>query len=292
MGLRRSNTRLLSAAILAIAIGSVPAHASPDIAREVARLDTLRSLRDPLVGEMIELGEPAIPYLANRVLSARRITSLGATRALSQMQNLRAVRPLLEKWVGATEDAPREQVVRALHAVLRGLGDKGAEPETGLVDEELEVLGRAVLCGEEGLPDGCFEFAADDDDSGSGDEERTGKGGEALLVYGDGLSDAYDFSCDEREVHVFPSDAFRETPHLTGRAFLRMDLSALELPQPPVAMPRWVATRGSRPTRVALVRLACGQVGPEHPTNEYGILWAKVAGSWSPILQLFHMSMN
>jgi hypothetical protein len=288
MGVNRLNAHALAAAALLMALGVAPAHASPAVARQVARLDTLHSLRDPLVGEMVELGEPAIPYLVNKVLSTRRATSVGAARALSQMRSTRALRPLLEKWVGATEEAPREQVTRALHAVLRGLGDSAAVPETGLVDPELELLGRAVLCRDDGLPEGCGSLALKEDDG----ETSGSAGDEVLLVYGEGLSEAYDFTCEMRAVHVFPSDAFQETPHLVDRVFVRMDLSAHELPQPPSEMPRWVSTRGSRPTRVALVRVACGLVGPDHPTNEYGILWVKSAGSWSPLLQLFHMSME
>jgi hypothetical protein len=278
----------LAVPIVLTALVAAPAAGSTDPAREVARLDTLRSLRDPLVEEMVELGEPAIPYLVNKVLSTRRVTSLGATRALREMKSTRALRPLLEKWVGTTGEVPRGQVTRALHAVLRGLGERAAEPETGVLDPELELLGRSVLCGDDGLPDGCGEVATTDSLGGTpGREDDL-----ALLVYGEGLSDAYDLSCEGHAVHVFPSDAFRQTPHLAGRAFVRVDLSAHELPQPPSPMPRWVATWGSRPTRVALVRVACGQVGPEHVTNEYGILWAKSAGSWSPVLQLFHMSME
>jgi hypothetical protein len=288
----RSSAPVVAAAVLAVAVGAAQTQASPAVARQVARLDTLRSLRDPLIGEMVELGEPAIPYLVNKVLSTRRATSLGATRALSQMRSARAVRPLLEKWEGASEGPPREQVARALHAVLRGLGDTATVPETGLVDAELELLGRSVLCRVDGLPEGCGRADREEDDGGDGSGTDGGTDDDVLLVYGEGLSDAYDLACEGSDVHVFPSDAFRETPHLTGRAFVRMDLTAHELPQPPSEMPRWVAMHGSRPTRVALVRVACGQVGPEHPTNEYGILWAKSAGTWSPVVLLFHMSMQ
>jgi hypothetical protein len=244
---------------------------------EVARLDTLHSLSDPLVGELAALGEPAIPYLANKVLSTRRATCLGATRALSRMKNTAAVRPLLERWAGTTDGEPREQVVRAINAVLRGLSESAVEPGYGVVDEELELLGRSVLCDENGLPVGC-------------DIADRGESDDALLVYGEGLSDAYDLGCEGRKVHVFPSEAFRETEHLVGRAFVRLDLAAHELPQPPSDMPRWVDTIGTRPTRVALVRVACGRVGPGEPVNEYGVLWVKSTGSWSPLMQLYHMS--
>jgi hypothetical protein len=49
-------------------------------------------------------------------------------------------------------------------------------------------------------------------------------------------------------------------------------------------------TIGSRPTRVALVRVSCGRVGPGQPVNEYGILWVKSTGTWDPLIQLYHMS--
>ena len=265
--------------VLGVPASSPAAVSASEIERQVARLDTVHSVRDPLIKEIASLGDGAIPAVVAKVTSDRRVTALGASWVLTHMGSEKALRPLLETWVGTAPGKAREQVERAVHMVLQRRTEYAVVPVVGTVEEELARLARSVLCQTGGLPDGC-EVDPGDRDAPS------------LLVYGVGLSDVYDLACGERAVQVLPSGAFRESTYLVGRTFVRLDLAVHDLPRSAPSMPRWVATRGARPDRLALVRIACGRVGPEHPTNEYGVLWVLSAGSWSPLFQLFRMSVN
>ena len=272
---------LLAALVIPLAMpaSSVAAVSAAEIGRQVARLDTLHSVSDPLVREIALLGDRAIPAVVERVTSTRRMTALGASWVLSHIGSEQALRPLLEKWVGTDAGPVREQVESAVHMVLRRREKYALVPAVGTVEAELELLARSVLCQVGGLPDGC--------ETDPGDE-----GAPSLLVYGEGLSDAYDLACEGRAVQVLPTAAFRESSYLVGRTFVRLDLAVHDLPRSAELMPTWVAVRGSRPNLVAVVRVACGRVGPEQPTNVYGVLWVRVAGSWSPLFELFRMSVN
>ncbi len=265
--------------VLAVPASSPAAVGASEIERQVARLDTLHSVRDPLIKEIASLGDGAIPAVVANVTSDRRMTALGASWVLTHMGSEKAFRPLLETWVGTVPGKAREQVERAVHMVLRRRTEYAVVPVVGTVEEKLVLLARSVLCQAGGLPDGCEVDPGDRD-------------APPLLVCGEGLSDVYDLACGERAVQVLPSEAFRESTYLVGRAFVRLDLAVHDLPRSAPSMPRWVATRGARPDRLALVRIACGRVGPEHPTNEYGVLWVLSAGSWSPLFELFRMSVN
>lgn len=265
--------------VLAVPASSPAAVSASEIERQVARLDTVHSVRDALIKEIASLGDGAIPAVVAKVTSDSRMTALGASWVLSHMGSEKSLRPLLETWVGTAPGKSREQVERAVHMVLQRRTEYAVVPVVGTVEEELARLARSVLCQAGGLPDGCEVDPADRD-------------APSLLVYGEGLSDVYDLACGERAVQVLPSGAFRESTYLVGRAFVRLDLAVHDLPRSVASMPRWVATRGARPDRLALVRIACGRVGPECPTNEYGVLWVLSAGSWSPLFQLFRMSVN
>lgn len=265
--------------VLTVPASSPAAVGASEIERQVARLDTLHSVRDALIKEIVSLGDGAIPAVVAKVTSDRRMTALGASWVLSHMGSEKALTPLLETWAGTVPGKSREQVERAVHMVLRRRTEYAVLPVVGTVEEELALLARSVLCQAGGLPDGC--------EIDPGDRDAP-----PLLVYGEGLSDAYAPACGDRAVQVLPSGAFRESSYLVGRTFVRLDLAVHHLPRAAVSMPRWVATRGARPNRLALVRIACGRVGPGHLTNEYGVLWVLSAGSWSPLFQLFRMSVN
>ncbi len=264
--------------VLAVPASSAAASAL-EIERQVARLDTLHSVRDPLIKELASLGDRAIPAVVAKVTSDRRMTALGASWVLSHMGSEKALRPLLETWAGTAPGKARERVESAVHMVLRRRRDYAVVPVVGTVEDRLALLASSVLCQVGGLPDGC--------EAGAGDRDAP-----PLLVYGEGLSDAYAPACRGRAVQVLPSGAFRESTYLVGRDFVQLDLAVHDLPRSAASMPRWVASRGARPDRVALVRVACGRVGPGRPTNEYGVLWVLSAGSWSPLFELFRMSVN
>jgi len=265
--------------VLAPAASSQAAVSALEIERQVARLDTLHSVRDSLIKELALLGDRAIPAVVGKVTSDRRMTALGASWVLSHMGSEKALRPLLETWVGTAPGKVRERVESAVHMVLRRRREYAVVPVVGTVDEELALLARSVVCQAGGLPDGCEAYPADRD-------------APSLLVYGEGLSDVYDLACRERAVQVLPSGAFRESTYLVGRGFVRLDLAVHDLPRSAVSMPHWAASRGARPDQLALVRIACGRVGPGHPTNEYGVLWVLSGGSWTPVFELFRMSVN
>ena len=271
----------LVASVFAVAVPACSSAAvtAAEIERQVARLDTLHSARDPLVREIASLGDRAIPAVVARVTSPRRMTALGASWALRHMGSEKALRPLLETWAGTAAGKAREQVESAVYMVLRRRAEYAVVPTVGTVDEEIALLVRSVLCQAGGLPDGC-------------EVDHAGRDAPSVLVYGEGLSDIYDLACEERAVQVLPSGAFRESTYLVGRTFVRVDLAVHDLPRPAASMPRWVAGRGARPDLLAVVRIACGRVGPEQPTNEYGVLWVRAAGSWNPLFELFQMSVN
>ena len=272
---------VLAAFVLALVVptSSLAAVSTAEIERQVARLDTLHSIGDPLVKEIASLGDRAIPAVVERVTSTRRMTALGASWALSHMGSEQALRPLLETWAGTDAGRVREQVESAVHMVLRRREKHAVVPDVGTVDAELALLARSVLCQVGGLPDGC--------EVDSGDRAAP-----SLLVYGEGLSDAYDLACEGRAVQVLPTAAFRESSYLVGRTFVRLDLAVHDLPRSAGLMPRWVAVRGARPDLLAVVRIGCGRVGPEQPMNEHGVLWVRAAGSWSPLFEFFRMSVN
>jgi len=281
---RAVRARALVIVVAVVFVVTVPAPSPAavserEIERQVARLDTLYSVRDSLIRELASLGDRAIPAVVAKVTSDRRMTALGASWVLSRMGSEKALRPLLETWAGTAPGKVREQVESAVHMVLRRRTEYAVVPVAGTVEEELAMLARSVLCQAGGLPDGC------DVDVGDADAPP-------LLVYGEGLSDVYDLACRGRAVQVLPSGVFRESTYLVGRGFVRLDLAVHDLPRPAASMPLWVASRGSRPDRLALVRIACGRVGSERPTNEYGVLWVLSDGSWNPMFQFFRMSVN
>ncbi len=271
---------LIVAFVFVLALPAPSAAASAlEIERQVARLETLHSVRDSLVKELASLGEQAIPAVVAKVTSDRRMTALGASWVLRHMGSEKALRPLLETWAGTVPGKAREQVESAVHMVLQRRAKYAVVPVIGTVDDELAVLARSVLCQAGGLPDVCEVDPADRD-------------APSLLVYGEGLSAVYDLACRERAVQVLPSGVFRESTYLVGRGFVRLDLAVHDLPRSAASMPRWVASQGAKPARLALVRIACGRVGPGHPTNEYGALWVLSGGSWNPLCELFRMSVN
>jgi hypothetical protein len=61
-----------------------------EIERQVARLDTLHSVRDSLIRELASLGDRAIPAVVAKVTSDRRTTALGASWVLSRMGSEKA----------------------------------------------------------------------------------------------------------------------------------------------------------------------------------------------------------
>ncbi len=281
---RAANARALAlvvalALVLTLPAPSPGAVSALEIERQVARLDTLHSVRDPLIKELASLGDRAIPAVVAKVTSDRRMTALGASWVLSRMGSENALRPLLETWAGTAPGKAREQVESAVHMVLRRRTEYAVVPAAGRIEEEFALLARSVLCQAGGLPEGCGVDPGD-------------VHAPTLLVYGEGLSDGYDLACHGRTVQVLPSGAFRESTYLVGRGFVRLDLVLHDLPRSAASMRRWVASRGARPDRLALVRIACGRVGPEYPTNEYGVLWVLSGGSWSPLFELFRMSVN
>lgn len=244
-----------------------------------ARLDTLRSLNDPMIEEIAEVGDAAIPHVIARLGSPRRTTALGAVRVLAAIGGDRVLSRLLEHIMTVDSEEEWDRATEAMRRVVQREAASVRSPDAERVEPEFESLARAVVCTPGGLSDACFD---EDHEPWS----------EPLLLYGEGMSYGYNLDCFPGGVQIMTSDAFKQSSYLVGRHYVRLGLRLRDVNAAGVYMREWTAEYGARPDAVAIVAAACGQVAVDSAVHQRSTIWARSGGAWSLVAVIYEMSIN
>ena len=85
---------------------------------EIERLDTIEEVSDPLVDHLGSHGEPAMPFLLEKLCSNRRMTALSAAYAISSYPSDTALFDLLELWVERRYSGRDCESVQAINSIM------------------------------------------------------------------------------------------------------------------------------------------------------------------------------
>ena len=234
---------------------------------EIEKLDTIDEVSDPLVDHLGSHGEPAMPFLFEKLCSSRRLTSLSAAYAISSNPSDTSLFDLLELWVEQRYSGQDCETVTAISSILRNKESQHRKSETDSFAADHDALLSAIFCDsdEDGEP-------ADD---GKTDEKPV------VVVFSKQVTEERAIQCEFHPLYVRPSlNRFEHNAWVEENPYYSLRVKILDLPEIMVQMPAFKAAYGSRPIALADVYHSWGNGGE-------GQLWVKTGGYWVKVQDMY-----
>lgn len=236
------------------------AHTSDDerMMIEIDKLDTIESVSDPLVQHLGSHGEPAVPYLLEKVCSSRRMTALAAAYALSSEPTDSTLYILLEALAESRVTWQSCEVVAAITSVMGRMKDQYWDASRQGFNTDFDALLDAVFCelDRPTTPDLSLP-------------ERT-----PIIVFSSQVREARTVECEARPLEARPGlDRFEFREWIETKAFHGLKVEILDLPESDKPTPIFENQFGARP--VALAKVFESRRG-----GGDGSLWVKAGNDW------------
>jgi len=225
---------------------------------EIEKLDTVESVSDPLVQHLGSHGEPAVPYLLEKLCSSGRMTALAAAYALSSEPTDSTLYLLLEVLAESRNTGRSCEAVTAITSVMSEQEDQLREIGHLSFGTDFDQLMRAVFCE--------AEEASTPDLAES--EPPT------LIVFSGNVSEVHAVGCEYRPLEARPKlDKFGFREWVETNAYHGLRVKILDLPQSDIPTPAFEKYFGARP--VALANVFKSRRG-----GGEGQLWVKTENGW------------